>query len=135
STTNESLSQLNEQFFDQLAKCQDSRLDDQRAVLIPIHNHNASNDNSSTRPTSASTITSSSSITTTADIELLSKDSSNESTSKTLPDDDFFSLLNRLQSRRIDQQRTCLPSTINANSPLTSPTSSSTPSKRTRVKQ
>ncbi|CAF0810404.1 unnamed protein product [Rotaria sp. Silwood1] len=135
STTNESLSQLNEQFFDQLAKCQDSRLDDQRAVLVPIHNHNASNDNSSTRPTSASTITSSSSITTTADIELLSKDSSNESTSKTLPDDDFFSLLNRLQSRRIDQQRTCLPSTINANSPLTSPTSSSTPSKRTRVKQ
>ncbi|CAF2384832.1 unnamed protein product [Rotaria sp. Silwood2] len=129
STTHESLSQMNEQFFDQLSKCQDSRLDDQRAVLIPIHNHNTSNDNSSTRPTSAS------SATTTTTIESLSKDSSNESTSKTLPDDDFFSLLNRLQSRRIDQQRTCLPSTMNANSPLTSPTSSSTPSKRTRVKQ
>lgn len=104
------LTPLNEQFFDQLAKCQvsfvvfsrsnvelgfvkDSRLDDQRAVLIPIHNH---------RP-----------------VVSPAKAASVDIPSKTLPDDDFFSLLNRLQSRRIDQQRTCLP-----------PTS---PSKRTRA--
>jgi hypothetical protein len=71
-------------------------------------------------------------ITTTT--ESPSKKSPSESTSKTLPDDDFFSLLNRLQSRRIDQQRTCLPTTITSDSSLASPTSSSTPSKRTRVK-
>jgi hypothetical protein len=82
---------------------------------MPIHNHNTSQDNP---PTDSST-----------------KISIHETTSKTLPDEDFFSLLNRLQSRRIDQQRTCLPSTINSNSSLISPTSSSTPSKRTRVKQ
>ncbi len=70
----------------------------------------------------------------TAITESPSKNSSNEPTSKTLPDEDFFSLLNRLQSRRIDQQRTCLPSTINSDSSLTSPNSTSTPSKRTRVK-
>jgi hypothetical protein len=64
----------------------------------------------------------------------ITTDSSNEPTSKTLPDEDFFSLLNRLQSRRIDQQRTCLPSAINSDSTLTSPNSTSTPSKRTRVK-
>ncbi len=91
----------------------DSRLDDQRAALIPIHNHH-------TRPMSAIT-------------ESSSKNPSNEPTSKTLPDEDFFSLLNRLQSRRIDQQRTILPSTTNSNS-LRSPNSTSTPSKRTRVK-
>lgn len=97
----------------------DSRLDDQRAVLIPIHNHNTS----TTRPMSATT-------------DSPSKNSCLQPTSKTLPDEDFFSLLNRLQSRRIDQQRTCLPTTINnTNSSLTSPTSTSTPSKRTRVKQ
>ncbi|CAF3649977.1 unnamed protein product [Adineta steineri] len=124
--SNRRLSPLNEQFFDQLAKCQDSRLDDQRAVLIPIHNNNNS---SSIRPTSASSIIS------TTTLVSPSKTSAHESTSKTLPDEDFFSLLNRLQSRRIDQQRTCLPSTMNnATSPLTSPNSSSTPSKRTRVK-
>lgn len=99
----------------------DSRLDDQRAVLIPIHNHNTS----TTRPMSART-------------ESPSKDSSIQPTSKTLPDEDFFSLLNRLQSRRIDQQRTCLPTTtttaINTDSSLTSPNTTSTPSKRTRVK-
>ncbi|CAF4363496.1 unnamed protein product, partial [Adineta steineri] len=99
---NRRLSPLNEQFFDQLAKCQDSRLDDQRAVLIPIHNNNNS---SSIRPTSASSIIS------TTTLVSPSKTSAHESTSKTLPDEDFFSLLNRLQSRRIDQQRTCLPST------------------------
>jgi hypothetical protein len=82
---------------------------------------------------SASSIMSTTTTTTTTDSP--SKTSTNEPSSKTLPDEDFFSLLNRLQSRRIDQQRTCLPSVNNSNLPLTSPTSSSTPSKRTRVKQ
>ena len=86
----------------------DSRLDDQRAVLIPIHNH---------RPISPQ-----------------SKSTSVDIPSKTLPDDDFFSLLNRLQSRRIDQQRTCLPptSTSSVTSPSTSSSSSSS-SKRSRA--
>ena len=83
---------------------------------MPIHNHNTSQINN---PSTDSP----------------SKTSANEPTSKTLPDEDFFSLLNRLQSRRIDQQRTCLPPTINSNTSLISPNSSSTPSKRTRVKQ
>jgi hypothetical protein len=78
---------------------------------------------------------SASSVMSTTTTDSPSKIITNEPTSKTLPDEDFFSLLNRLQSRRIDQQRTCLPSVNNSNSPLTSPTSSSTPSKRTRVKQ
>ncbi len=91
-----------------------------------MHNQNTSFDSSTIRPTSAS-----STLTTT---DSPSKSFSHQLTSKTLPDDDFFSLLNRLQSRRIDQQRTCLPTTINSNSPLASPNSSSTPSKRTRVK-
>jgi len=73
-------------------------------------------------------------MSTTTTTEFPSKSSSDQPTSKTLPDEDFFSLLNRLQSRRIDQQRTCLPSTNHADSPLASPPSSSTPSKRTRVK-
>jgi hypothetical protein len=77
---------------------------------------------------------SASSIVSTTTTEFPSKSSSNQPTSKTLPDEDFFSLLNRLQSRRIDQQRTCLPSTNHADSSLASPPSSSTPSKRTRVK-
>jgi len=72
-------------------------------------------------------------MSTTTTTEFPSKSSSDQPTSKTLPDEDFFSLLNRLQSRRIDQQRTCLPSTTDS-SPIP-PTSSSTPSKRTRVKQ
>lgn len=114
---NRRLSPANEQFLDQLSKCQDSRLDDQRAVLIPIHNHPSVNSQSSLRPKSATT-TSTTTTTTTTDSPLKDVKSS-----KTLPDDDFFSLLNRLQSRRIDQQRTCLPtSAINS------------PSKRTRVK-
>jgi hypothetical protein len=87
---------------------------------MPIHNHNTSQVNPP--PTS----------TTDSPTKIIS---THEPTSKTLPDEDFFSLLNRLQSRRIDQQRTCLPSTINSNTSLISPNSSSTPSKRTRVKQ
>ncbi|CAF4886416.1 unnamed protein product, partial [Rotaria socialis] len=131
-TANPSFSPVNEQFFDQLARCQDSRLDDQRAVLIPIQNQNTSvDDESSTRPKPASSVMSTITTTTTTTTTTLGSLSKN---SKTLPDDDFFSLLNRLQSRRINQQRTCLP-TANSNTPLTSPNSSSTPSKRTRVKQ
>lgn len=113
----------------------DSRLDDQRAVLIPIHNHNTSDQDSSPRPKTASAVLTTSQATTTT-LESWSKDSFDEtSTAKTLPDDDFFSLLNRLQSRRIDQQRTCLPTATHLNPTVMSPNSSSTPSKRTRVKQ
>ena len=100
-------------------------MNDQRAVLLPLPISNASSILRS-MPTAPIITTPTTNQT---------KDFFNESTSKTLPDEDFFSLLNRLQSRRIDQQRTCLPSVNNSNLPLTSPTSSSTPSKRTRVKQ
>jgi len=126
--THRDISPSNEQFFDQLSKCQDSRFDDQRAVLVPIHNQNTSPDSSTARPMSASSIT-------TTTTESPSKNTSQKSKSNTLPDEDFFSLLNRLQSRRLDQQRTCLPAQINSNTSVTSPNSSNTPSKRTRVKQ
>lgn len=79
------LSNLNEKFLDQLAKCQGSRMNDQRAVLLPL-------------PLSSQ----SRSITTAPIITTPTKNSftSLSSTSKTLPDDDFFSILNRLQTRR-----------------------------------
>ncbi|CAF4482297.1 unnamed protein product, partial [Rotaria sp. Silwood2] len=97
------LSPLHEQFFDQLAKCQESRMDDQRAILLPPPDMNTS---STIRPISAVPI-----ITTPTTLER--KNFLNESTSKTLPDEDFFSILNRLQSRHNDQQTTSISSTRN----------------------
>ncbi|CAF1490985.1 unnamed protein product [Rotaria sordida] len=90
------LSPLHEQFFDQIAKCQESRMDDQRAILLPLSNINTS---STVRPISAVPIITTPTISET-------KNFLNESISKTLPDEDFFSLLNRLQSRHNDQQNT-----------------------------
>jgi hypothetical protein len=83
-------------------------MDDQRASLLPVPNHHTS---STRRPKSAST-----SITTSTQLFL------NQSISKTLPDEEFFSLLNRLQSRHTDQQRILL-------SPKTK-----VPSKRAHIK-
>jgi hypothetical protein len=85
-------------------------MNDQRTVLLPLPNHSTS---STIRPMSTSPMITPKTQT---------KSCVAESTSKTLPDQEFFSLLHRLQSRDIDQQRTRLSPTI------TSPT------KRTRVK-
>jgi hypothetical protein len=87
-------------------------MDDQRAVLLPLPNTNTP---STKRPMSASSVF-------TTPTPSQTKNFSNESSSKTLPNEDFFSLLNRLQSRQTDQQRTCISSTINS------------PSKQTRIK-
>ncbi|CAF1049449.1 unnamed protein product [Rotaria sp. Silwood1] len=95
------LSPLHEQFFDQLAKCQESRMDDQRAILLPLSNMNTS---STVRPISAVP-------TLTTPIISETKNFLNESMSKTLPDEDFFLLLNRLQTRHNDQQNTSILST------------------------
>jgi hypothetical protein len=73
-------------------------MNDQRAVLLPLSISNAS---TTLRPMTAAPV-----ITTPTTGQ--TKNFFNESTSKTLPDEDFFSLLNRLQSRH-----TCLSSTIN----------------------
>ncbi|CAF1018150.1 unnamed protein product [Rotaria magnacalcarata] len=89
---------VNEQFLDQLAKCQDARMDDQRAVLLPLSNSN--NKLSTARPISPVPIIKASDI----------KQSKNQSTSKTLPDEDFFSALNRLQATRADPLHTDIPS-------------------------
>ncbi|CAF1523459.1 unnamed protein product [Adineta ricciae] len=83
--TARSHSPSDESFFDQLAKCQDSRLDDQRAVLLPIGS-------SIVRPVSATTIITPSSI------------SIHESISKTLPSTEFLSLFNRLQAHYHEEQ-------------------------------
>jgi len=71
-------------------------MDDQRALLLPLPTPHTS---STRRPKSAST-----SITTSTPIQMFL----NQSISKTLPDEEFFSLLNRLQSRHADQQRISL---------------------------
>jgi hypothetical protein len=73
-------------------------MNDQRAVLLPL---SITNKSSNLRPIPTTSV-----ITTPTTNQ--TKTIFNESTSKTLPDEDFFSLLNRLQSRQ-----TCLPSTIN----------------------
>ncbi|CAF3349815.1 unnamed protein product [Rotaria socialis] len=88
------LSPVNEQFLDQLAKCQDARMDDQRAVLLPLANSN--NKSSTTRPISPVPIIKTSYI----------KQSTKQSTSKTLPDEDFFFALNRLQAPHVDPSHT-----------------------------
>ncbi|UJR09564.1 hypothetical protein I4U23_013799 [Adineta vaga] len=77
---------INEKFFDQLSRCQDSRLDDQRAVLLPVRSLMI-------RPVSAAA-----GITTSTNI------STDELTSKTLPNEEFLSLFNRLQARYHEQQ-------------------------------
>ncbi len=73
-------------------------MNDQRAVLLPLP---ISNTPSTLRPMSATAV-----ITTPTTSQ--KNNFFNEPTSKTLPDEDFFSLLNRLQSRH-----TCLSAAIN----------------------
>ena len=73
-------------------------MDDQRAVLLPLANSN--NKSSTARPISAIPII------TTSD----TKQSMEQSTSKTLPDANFFSLLNRLQATHVDTPHTDIPS-------------------------
>ena len=87
-------------------------MNDQRAVLLPLPN--------TTTPTTKRSMTASSATTTPTTSQ--TKSFVNEPSSKTLPNDDFFSLLNRLQSRHTDQQRACKTSTLNS------------PSKQTRIK-
>ncbi|CAF1537805.1 unnamed protein product, partial [Didymodactylos carnosus] len=77
-----------DQFFDILIKCQDSRFDDQRATLPGDQNRRFS-----TRPLSSTTVTT----------------TKKTLSSTTLPDDEFFSLLDRVQSRRLNEQRSDLP--------------------------
>lgn len=78
-------------------------MDDQRAVLLPLsNNHNKS---STLRPITAVPV-----ITTPTASE--TKSFFNESASKTLPNNEFFSLLNRLQSRHHQQTYSFLSSTI-----------------------
>jgi hypothetical protein len=65
-------------------------MNDQRAVLLPLP---ISNTSSTLRPTTTASV-----ITTPTANQ--TKKFFNESSSKTLPDEEFFSLLNRLQSRQ-----------------------------------
>ena len=65
-------------------------MNDQRAVLLPLP---ISNTSSTLRPTTTAPV-----ITTPTANQ--TKNFYNESSSKTLPDEEFFSLLNRLQTRQ-----------------------------------
>ena len=79
-------------------------MDDQRATLAPVI---TDNDKSSIiRPVSAA-----SSIRT--EMTSQAKEFINEPISETLPDEDFFSILHRLQSNHSDEQRKRLSLTIN----------------------
>lgn len=76
-------------FLDQLVRCQNSRLEDQRSPLP----------------------------TTTVDVELDSHLETEEYNKRkvgaTVPDEDFFSLIMRFQSGRMDDQRATIPNTDN----------------------
>ncbi|KAI2805730.1 G-protein-signaling modulator 2 [Blomia tropicalis] len=87
-------------FFDMLMKSQANRLEDQRTEMpststSSLTSNNRLNHNTAiNRPTSAS-----------------STQSNSPTFAPTVPDEDFFSLLMRCQSNRIEDQRTSLPPT------------------------
>ena len=100
-------------FFEMLMRCQGSRLEDQRSTL-PV---TAEEDETDLHASSASTshLKRSSQV-------VMSGGNTPPSGVKgaTVPDEDFFSLILRVQSGRIDDQRTQLPSGKSSGSSLTS---------------
>lgn len=72
-------------FLDQLVRCQDSRLEDQRSPL----------------PQAA--------VDTELDPPLAISENNPRKSGATVPDEDFFSLIMRFQSGRMDDQRAAIP--------------------------
>lgn len=90
-------------FFDMLMRCQGSRLEDQRSSL-PVTEEEPENVSMLKRSSAASAPPARSGTNTPP------------SGASTVPDDDFFSLILRVQSGRIDDQRSLLPSTKSGSS-------------------
>lgn len=72
-------------FLDQLVRCQDSRLEDQRSPLPPAV------------------------VDAELDPPLTLPDNNSRKSGATVPDEDFFSLIMRFQSGRMDDQRASVP--------------------------
>ncbi|KAI7690251.1 hypothetical protein SSS_01326 [Sarcoptes scabiei] len=83
---------LDDEFFEMLIKCQANRLEDQRSEMPSTSNFNRKSNQTIDRPISVS-----------------STQSNTPTFAPTVPDEDFFNLLMRFQSNRIDEQRSSLP--------------------------
>lgn len=90
-------------FFDMLMRCQGSRLEEQRSSL-PVMVEEPENISMLKRSSAA------------AAPPVRSGTNTPPSGASTVPDDDFFSLILRVQSGRIDDQRSLLPSTKSGSS-------------------
>ncbi|XP_015785691.1 G-protein-signaling modulator 2-like [Tetranychus urticae] len=115
-TTTSSSLPPDDDFIEQLIRCQSSRLEDQRCVLPPTLNSNnreTSLNNYTTRRSLRSNDRSRSSNVTNQTnrhpSRISSQTSNGNSRGSTLPDEDFFSLIMRFQSARIEDQRFVLP--------------------------
>lgn len=86
-----------DEFFDMLMRCQGSRLEDQRSAL-PVTEEEPECGNMLKRSSTA------------AAPPIRSGTNTPPSGASTVPDDDFFSLILKVQSGRIDDQRSYLPS-------------------------
>lgn len=81
-------------FFDMLMRCQASRIEDQRSSMPDINSQSACGQHSYSPASACST--------------------SGVQSAPTVPDEDFFSLIMRVQAGRIEDQRSFLPGKVNS---------------------
>ncbi|KAG1666927.1 G-protein-signaling modulator 2 [Nymphon striatum] len=108
----ESVAELpDENFFDMLMRCQSSRLEDQRSKMPhEIQPQDKPQSNHHSRPPLTSTASVGGGAV--GGIPM----SGNGMVSSTMPDEDFFTLIMRLQSGRLEDQRSVMPSSTETNS-------------------
>ncbi|XP_054156899.1 G-protein-signaling modulator 2-like [Oppia nitens] len=100
-------------FFEMLMRCQDSRLEDQRTLMPST----SSDDNTGG---GGATLDRPSTLERPQSVVSTSSNSPQQSVAPTVPDEDFFSLILRFQAGRIEDQRSSLPDRQSDDDPMKS---------------